>query len=135
MEEQLQRKKRELAEQGVPIPPEKDVFRDVLKEHIETLRPSVLSPSPTSSEPPEKVYPPVPAPPAQAPQRPTVSIREEEVREKTVRQLVEKALTGTIEDAVRLAEKESPYYVDALHDRLVDEYYEKLLHARKLEQI
>lgn len=50
-----------------------------------------------------------------------------------VQNLVAQALSGSIADAVEKAYRENPYLLDALHDRLVDEYYDKLLALRKID--
>ncbi len=128
LEAQLERKKRELAQTGAAVPEEKELFREVVKEHIETLRPSVPTPVPTPS--------PVPQPPTpSAPQDVQTDVKKQEANTATVRMLVEKAMTGTIEDAVKEAQKISPYMVDELHDHLIDDMYGKLLALRKIKAL
>lgn len=127
LEQKLEEKKRALEEQRRPVPEEKEVFREVMREHIERVRPQ--------------------APPATMPPRPPVSpgatytvpsqddAAQKEQRESKVRSLVEYALTRTVEDAVKKAEAESPYLLDELHDHLVDDYYQKLLALRKIKNL
>ena len=129
LEQQLEAKKRELAVAGAPAKEEKEVFREVLKEHIETLRPS--------APPADTAIPPAPLPliAAPAPQDIPGQIKKDEANEATLRMLVEKAMTGTIEDAVKEAQKISPYMLDELHDHLVDDMYDKLVVLRKIKAL
>ncbi|MDP3779102.1 MAG: hypothetical protein Q8R30_03625 [bacterium] len=128
LEQQLEQKKRQLAESGTQAPEEKELFREVVKEHIETLRPFAPTPAP--------LLPPVLQPPvASAPQDLQADVKKQEADEATVRMLVEKAMTGTIGDAVKEAQKISPYMVDELHDHLIDDMYGKLLALRKIKAL
>ena len=128
LEQQLEQKKSELVKTEATPQEEKEMLREVLKEHIETLRPTAPSVSPP-------VIPPViPPPVAPTPADTQARIKQGEADEATVRLLVEKAMTGTIEDAVREAEKISPYMVDELHDHLVDDMYDKLVSLRKIKK-
>lgn len=129
LEQQLEQKKRTLAQTGAVAPEEKEIFREVLKEHIESLRSQVAQTPPSLPLPSAPVFPP-PVHDEQA------GIKKREVNESMVRMLVEKALTGTIEDAVREAGKISPYMVDELHDYLIEPlYHDKLLALRKIKQL
>ncbi len=119
LEQKLEAKKREAAEKGEEALPEKEVFREVVKEHIDTLR---ASPSPAFPLPPKDV---------QQKQPPKTGDHIAQSQED-IKALVDLALTKSIEDAVRIAEKESPYLLDALHDHLADEYYDKLIALRKI---
>ena len=120
LEQKLEEKKRALAEQGSPVAPEKEVFREVMREHISTVvPPAPLAPAPVSH------IPPTPPPPQKGADAPA--------REEKLRALIERALTRNIADAVDAAYSESPYLLDALHDRLVDEYYDKLVALRKID--
>ncbi|MEK7074447.1 MAG: hypothetical protein AAB968_01655, partial [Patescibacteria group bacterium] len=62
-------------------------------------------------------------------------IKRQEANQATVRILVEKALTGTIEDAVKEAQILGPYIVKELHNHLVDDMYDKLVALRKIKQL
>lgn len=124
LEQKLEAKKRELQEQGTAVE-EKDVFREILKEHISKSR---LSPSAPAGLPAVQ-----PLPPHLKPQADDLQKKEE--REAQVKQLVEIALTRNIQDAVKVAEQATPYLLDELHDHLVDDFYEKLLALRKLKAL
>lgn len=117
-EQKLEEKKKELAEKGETGKEEKEVFREVLKEHIRAAQ-----------QPTQSVTPP---------SKPAVSIdddiKKREEREAEVRELIEIAMTKTIQEAVRIAERTTPYLLDELHDRLADDYYEKLVALRKVKQ-
>ena len=127
LEQQLEQKKSELAKTEITPQEEKEMLREVLKVHIETLRPVAPPAAPILSP----VMPPV----VPAPTDTQARIKQGEQDEATVRLLVEKAMTGTIEDALREAEKISPYMVDELHDHLVDDMYDKLVSLRKIKQL
>ena len=127
LEQQLEQKKRALTEAGVPVPEEKEIFREVVREHIESFNPA-------PPEPPLSV--PLPPPIARsAPEDEKAMIKRQEANQATVRILVEKALTGTIEDAVKEAQILGPYIVKELHNHLVDDMYDKLVALRKIKQL
>ena len=118
LEQKLEAKKRELAEKGAELPHEKEMFRDVLREHVEELK----APLPSYFVPP----------PSDDSAKKTDDKLKQDEREEHIRQLIELALTSTIEKAVRWAEAESPYILDELHDHLIDDYYDKLIALRKI---
>ena len=123
LEQRLEEKKRALAEQEGEMPHEKEMFREVLKEHVEEIqRAHGGSPLPPLSLPTTQGVAPLATPVAGS--------GEDEAK---VRILIEIALTKSIEEAIRIASGETPYLLDRLHDELVDEYYEKLLALRKIE--
>ena len=129
LEQQLEQKKRELAGSGISAKEEKEMFREVLKEHIESFKPPApqfpLSPAPGVS----------PVSPAAQDQDTEADASKQQANEAVVRMLIEKAMTGTIEDAVKEAQKVSPYMVDELHDHLIDDVYQKLISSRKVKQL
>ena len=119
LERKLADKKRALAGEGAPAALEKEIFREVMREHIQ------------AAQPPLAVAPPI----SHIPSIPSASPRggaQDADRDEELRALVERALTRNIADAVAAA-AESPYLLDALHDRLVDEYYDKLIARRKID--
>ena len=128
LEQQLEQKKRELMESGTAMPEEKELFREVLKEHIELLRPVLPQVPVTPHAPPPNFVTPTP-------QDADEERKKRELDEAIVRVLVEKAMTGTIENAVKEAQKISPYMIDELHDHLVDDMYDKLVALRKIKQL
>lgn len=119
LEQKLEQKKREAGD-TVKEGDEKEMFREVLKERVESVRTPA---SPTPSFPADADS----AKPAASADDQNKTARAEEIRV-----LVELALTKSVEDAVRVAEKESPYLLDELHDHLADEYYDKLVQLRKI---
>lgn len=138
LERKLAEKKRAVAEAagGAPAgaPPERDraekeMFREVIREHISEVQPPAMRPSETQLVSPPPVVSGAPSGGAAAP------TPDKQAREEKLCMLVERAMTTTIEAAVRAAEKETPYLLDELHDRLADEYYEKLVQLRKLEAL
>lgn len=127
LERKLEEKKREIAERGGVEPEEKELFREVLRKHIEEARPARPGVS-------------LPVPPAKPSltddlKKKADDIKKQEKREKQVKALIEVALTKSIIQAVRVAEEASPYLLDELHDHLVDDYYDKLVVLRKLKPL
>lgn len=117
LEQKLEAKKKELVERGVELPHEKEMFREVLRKHVEEI----------------KAPPPIyPVPPSDDQQKKSDDKKKQEEHEEVIRQLIELALTSTIEKAVRWAEAQSPYILDELHDHLIDDYYDKLVALRKI---
>ena len=121
LERRLEEKKRALTESGAELPHEKEVFRDVLKEHISDVRSvggevvAPVTPSVSSSQKDDDVQ------------------KMKEDLKEDVRLLVEIAMTKSIGEAIRVAQRAgSPYLLDELHDHLVDDYYDKLVSLRKI---
>lgn len=126
LERQLEERKRALAERGEGERHEKEVFREVLKEHIEREREQ-----PGASEIPHPVItPPISGTPHTAP-----AVKKEEERQEMIHALVETALTKSIRQAVRMAQGQSPHLLDELHDHLVDDYYDKLIQLRRIKPL
>lgn len=118
LERKLEEKKRSLAESNTEMPHEKEVLRDVLKEHISDARVQG-----------ERAVPQTPA--STSASRDAQTLKDD--LKEDVRTLVEIALTKSIAEAVRVAQNaKSPYLLDELHDHLVDEYYDKLISLRKI---
>lgn len=118
LEERLAEKRRELEAHKKPMPEEKELFREVLKEHIQQVRPQA---------PALSIAPPVVLPPDDTGSHAGY--------DDEIRALVERALTRSIEDAVAAAQKTTPYLLDELHDHLADDFYDKLIASRKLQSL
>ena len=122
LERRLEEKKRSLAESGSEAVPEKEAFREVLKEHIGAVRQTPPGKSPQASS----------APNTKADD--DVARLKDEFKED-VRMLIEIAMTKSVEEAVRTAEHAgNPYLLDELHDHLIDDYYDKLISLRKIRR-
>lgn len=128
LEAKLVEKKHALEAGGVESP-EKDVFREVLREHIESAKEQQVVPS-------APAY--LPATPVPATSQPidlvakaeAGRIREEE-HHTQIEALVQIAVTKGIVNAVHVARHlGNPHLLDDFHDALVDEYYDKLVNAR-----
>ncbi len=120
LEQKLAEKKRE-AGVGVAEPQkEKELFREVVREHATQVAPFPIHSSPTA---PVAGVPLVSAP---------ASEEEKQKREYTIQKLIESALTRGIAGALQSPEVKNFYYLDELHDRLADEYYDKLIQLRKI---
>lgn len=134
LERKLAEKKQALAESGAAPREEKEVFREVVREHIAEKVPA--APPPGAAAPPQApgAGGALPLPSLLTPQRPGDEAAAAG-REERLALLVERAMTRSIEDAVNKAALESPYLLDELHDRLTDSYYEKLVQLRKLEAL
>ena len=113
---------------------EKEVFRDVLKEHIEGAREHAGQNMETNGEVEQAgdaVFPPLQTNVVLHKQK-ADDLKEQEHHEQ-VEALVEIALAkGILEAVVAARHLQNPHLLDDFHDALVDEYYEKLLQAREL---
>lgn len=130
LERRLEEKKRLLTESGKEIPHEKEVFREVLKEHIESVKPSAKD-GEFGITPVAGVAPGLPT----DLQSRADDLKKKEEREEHVRELIEIAMTHSIESAVKVAQEATPYLLDELHDHLVDDFYEKLVALRKIKEL
>ena len=128
LEQMLEEKKRELAGRAENVPEEKEIFREVLRGHIEEVRKS-------PSEGASVVMPSVSHLLTDDLGMKAVALQKEEEREKQVRVLIEIALTKSIQAAVKVAQSATPYLLDELHDHLVDDYYDKLVALRKVKEL
>ncbi len=124
LERRLEEKKREVGADGRA---EKEMFREVLREHVRSAREGAGDEGVTlPSSHRHVVADEVITDPAE--------LRKEEAREDEIRSLVEDALTRGVGHAVRRAAAESPYLLDELHDHLVDDFYDKLVALRKIKE-
>lgn len=119
LSQRLEERKETLRKEGGPVPEEKEIFREVLKERIEEVRPPMSS------------LPPVTHVPA-APQK-VDNTQINAKNDAAVREVIEAALAHGVERAIKVAESESPWLLDELHDHLVDDFYDKLLALKKVE--
>lgn len=120
LEQRLAEKKREAGMADIEPQKERELFREVVREHAAQVTPPAMQPS--------LVPPAIGVPQPSAP----VSEEEKQERENTIAKLIETALTHGILYALKAPEAENFYYVDELHDRLADEYYDKLVALRKV---
>lgn len=119
LEQKLQEKKKEAAEKGMAFE-EKPAFSEVLKDHIQEETQSTSEFAVNNNQ-------------AQA--QTTVSNTQlTDQAQQALNHLLEESLTKGIAKAVADARKTGDaFIIDSLHDKLVDEYYEKLLQARKID--
>ena len=132
-ERRLEQKKRELAAGGLPPaenPLEKELLRDILREHIAERQPA----SAGAPREPGLVPQLSPTPPDTVAQK-TDDDKKSALREEELKALVDFALSRGISGAIEKARAESPYLLDALHDRLTDEYYEKMVALGKIKPL
>ena len=115
LEARLATKKQELVD-GNNLP-EKAVLRDVIKEHSgsssENLG-SQLSANPVTS--------------TTAPRRP-ISDNEKKIVEKLISHAFDHGISSAVKKAHQTGDA---FFIDFLHDQLVDEYYDKMITARKI---
>lgn len=121
LEEKLAAKKKEIEERG-EIKHEKEVFREVLKEHIEEIRPGPADLT-TGGKPAI----------SDSAMQTAQKIKDDEQKSQ-LEHLLRVALGESLLKAVHIAEALGPYMLDLLHDTLADQYYEKLLAARKINK-
>ena len=124
LEDKLAEKRKELEDQGVEVPPERDMFREILREHIQKSRtPTKPAPEPSAQPLPSHL------------QTQADDLKKKEEWEEQVKHLIELALGRSVESAVKVAEQATPYLLDELHDHLVDNLYEKLVALRKIKAL
>lgn len=120
LQQRLEAKKRELGETTPSH--EREVFQEVFRERFDEIAKSIQAAAP--------------APAAAAPQS---AVRDDSVtdlkKEEEVEKLLYIAFKQSPVEAIRTAHAMGPFWLDELHDRLADEYYEKLLEFRKVEQL
>lgn len=117
LEKRLEAKKREMAAAGVEAP-EKHIFKTVVKEHAGG--PEAAQSTPNTSITPQSAG--------------NQSSQLSPADEARIDELIEHAFMKGIPAAIELARKSNiPFLIDMLHDRLADEYYDKLIEARKLK--
>jgi len=113
LEAKLAAKKQEMLSAGIEKP-EQHVFKEVLRDHAFTSEATGISAPSTSST----------SAPARQPS---------DHDEATIAPIIAHAFTKGISSAVAEARKlGDPYLIDLLHDRLADEYYQRLVAARKV---
>jgi hypothetical protein len=126
LERRLAEKKAQLSEKKEPFL-EKEVAREVIRERVaeHLAAPAVL---PAVKKSPAKTPSPL-VPPAKI----SLSVLKKTPREKQLQILLGVAFKDSIPEAVVLAEKlDSPYLLDAMHDALVDKFYEELVRRGKI---
>lgn len=119
LEAKLEAKKREMSAAGVEAP-EKHLFHEVVREHARAEGDSNAPTAPLST-----------APTTYNAGTPALSPADEQQLDTLVMHAFTKGISSAVHEARRL---NIPFLVDMLHDRLADEYYQKLLEARKLNQ-
>jgi hypothetical protein len=127
LEQQLAEKKRALETLPEVKKPEKQLFHEVVREHMETIRKPqddtakktfVFRPSAKQTDDAKKK---------------ADDLKETEHKEQ-VESLVEIALSKGIVDAVETARHlNDPHLLDDFHDAIVDVYFDKLVAAREVE--
>ncbi|HOM33325.1 MAG TPA: hypothetical protein PK168_01895 [Candidatus Paceibacterota bacterium] len=113
--EEISQRAQELIGNTVESPQKREVLKEVIREKIQTAYPSKVNPQQQEEEIPAKF--------SQIKNLP---------EEKKVDALVKIAIQDSIADAVKNAQKLGPYYIDALHDALVDEFLNILIQQKKI---
>ena len=123
----LEEKKREFASTQTELPEEKEILREVLQKQVEDGR--------AGAEELSGAAPAVTHVLTDDLKEQADEVKKKEKREEQLSHLVEIALTKSIGEAVKVAQKANPYLLDELHDHLVDDYYDKLVQLRKLKAL
>lgn len=118
LEHLLEEKKKEFFERGEEKE-HKEVFKEVFSEKYRQIAGAPVSPPVTGGI--------VPA----ASAKPSTVSKEKETELKS---FIEMAFADGLVFAVNHAKARSPWLLDELHDRLSDEYYEKLVQAGQIEK-
>ncbi len=120
LEAKLQQKKIQMEQAGKSAP-EQHLFKEVVKEHA-FAKESTGNFSPASA-PSKAVNSPATA------TRTTTKEEEQQIAAHIATAFV-KGIAAAVSEARK---KNDPFLIDMLHDRLADEYYQKLLAARKIK--
>ena len=112
----LAEKRKTMEEKGIEKEP-KEVFREVFKEYVGAKKPAVQLPAAVSDE-----------------QKRQADELKQKERHEQLEHLIGISFEKGLLDAVTLAENMTPWLLDELHDRLVDEYYQKLVQSQKLKE-
>ncbi|NLA08533.1 MAG: hypothetical protein GX873_02490 [Parcubacteria group bacterium] len=113
--EEISQRAQELIGNTVESPQKREVLKEVIREKIQTAYLPKVNPQQQEEEIPAKF--------SQIKNLP---------EEKKVDALVKIAIQDSIADAVKNAQKLGPYYIDALHDALVDEFLNILIQQKKI---
>ena len=112
--EEISQKVQEHIEKAIEVPQKREVLKEVLKEKIQTANPPTVV----------------------VQQQEETPVKFSQIRnlpeEQKVDALVKIAIQDSIADAVKIAQKLGPYYIDALHDTLVDEFLNILIQQKKI---
>ena len=127
LEQKLEEKKRQLAEKQAEAPEDKEILREVLQKQVEEAR--------TGADEPSSAAPAVTHVLTDDLKKQADEVKKKEKREEQIKHLVEIALTKSISEAVKVAQKANPYLLDELHDHLVDDYYDTLIALRKIKKL
>lgn len=119
LEQLLEEKKKEFFEHGEEKE-HKEVFKEVFSEKYRQIAGAPVPPSVGSGV---------------VPVAPTKSSAISEEKETELKSFIEMAFADGLVSAVNRAKARSPWLLDELHDRLSDEYYEKLIQAGQIEKI
>lgn len=120
LEAKLQEKKMQMERAGSPAP-EKNIFKEVVRDHA-FAKEATTAPSATVTT--------TTAAPTTSTRLPTAA--EEEAVTKHIAQAFIKGIPAAVREA---RSSGNPFLIDLLHDRLADEYYQKLLAARKVKAV
>jgi hypothetical protein len=115
LEEISQKVQERLGEQKEVLE-KREVVREVVEKKINQAMPTIQTATPITDD--------------------GVSLKLSEIKkipeEERIKAIVRVALQDSIADAVKIAQKLGPYYVDGLHDTLVDEFLNILIQQKKI---
>ncbi|MFA4990502.1 MAG: hypothetical protein WC579_01135 [Candidatus Paceibacterota bacterium] len=115
LEEISQKVQERLGEQKEVLE-KREVVREVVEKKINQAMPTTQTATPITDD--------------------GVSLKLSEIKkipeEERIKAIVRVALQDSITDAVKIAQKLGPYYVDGLHDTLVDEFLNILIQQKKI---
>lgn len=118
LEQLLEEKKKALVERGEEKE-HKEIFKEVFQERYRQIAGAPIPPPAVSGVAPI------------APVKPPPVSKEKEME---LQSLIQAAFSDGLVAAVNRAKAASPWLLDELHDRLADEYYEKLVQAGQLSK-
>lgn len=120
LQERLEAKKRELG--AAARIEEREIFREVFRERFDELAKAIQSAGPVPAAPPPRTV---------FRDDGVTDLKKEEKIEHLIYVAFEKGPGAALGEARALGD----FWVDELHDRLADEYYEKLLEFRRVQRL
>lgn len=127
LEEELRMLEEKLAARKTEAQEEKEVFRDVLRDHVESLKDTAEKQDASVLDAPA-----VPAFDYAAQAKQKEDGVHEGAHQEEIDALVEIALTKGIRAAIHSARQAGNFrLLDNFHDALIDDYYDKLMQSRK----
>ncbi len=129
LERLLEEKRQALAAEGKALE-EREAFKETFRERYG----EALAPPPAGGAPAAPTAASPPAPPADELARHAQALGAKE-RAEQLEHLIALAFSNGVRYAADVARRATPWLMDELHDRLQDQYYQKLIELKQLKAL